>query len=402
MKKIVPFLCLWVALCGFALNPFGCSSSKKDVVVFTPVGASFGTANLIDLEFLPGTDGEAVVIAKDGTVFYMTKDFAPLAQTVTVGVLDEDEQGLLNVVADPGYADNHFIYLYGTLPTGDGNHLGRYTVAVDISAGTFDLTDPQAVEIFSKTASPDFDGHHNGGGLVFGSDGALYLGVGDGGGAGGPDTILALAQDGTNPLGKIHRILPNRNPGEGGALVSEIHGRGFRNPFTLAVGPAGLFVGDVGSTRVEEVDLLPEPGLNFGWPITEGPSSLFTYVNPVHSYEHTDNKFAKEDPTESDFDVIEGDADETSNPQSVIVGAFYEGGQYDGKLDGRLIYSDFFQGWVRGFKLKEGDEGLTIDDDKHLGHLNGLTSLQKGPDGFLYAISLFGSDHVLRVDLAGH
>ncbi|MND06233.1 hypothetical protein D3C83_275020 [compost metagenome] len=65
-----------------------------------------------------------------------------------------------------------------------------------------------------------------------------------------------------------------------------------------------------------------------------------------------------------------------------------------------MIYSDFFLGWVRGFKIKENDEGVEKDDDKHLGHLNGLTSLQLGPDGFLYAISLFGSDHVLRVDLA--
>lgn len=400
MKRFLSLLLLWIALCGFPLNPFGCSSDKKDVVVFTPVGESFGTANLMDLEFLPGQGGEAIVIAKNGTVYYMTTGFAPLAQSVTVGVLDEDEQGLLNVVADPGYADNHFVYLYGTLPAGGGNQLNRYTVAVDTSAGTFDLTDPQTIEVFSKAASPDFDGHHNGGGLVFGVDGALYLGVGDGGGTAGEDPILALAQDGTNPLGKIHRIIPNRNPGEGGVVVSEIYGRGFRNPFTLAIGPEGLFAGDVGATHVEEVNLLTEQGFNYGWPITEGPSSLFNFENPLQSYKHTDNKFAKEDPTESDFDVIKGDADEGANPQSVIIGAFYEGGGYDGKLDGRLIYSDFFQGWVRGFKIKENDDSFKIDDDKHLGHLNGMTSLQLGPDGFLYAISLFGSDHVLRVDLA--
>lgn len=397
MKRIL-LLLLWLGLCGFSFWPFGCSKTK-DIVAFTPVGASFGTADLIDLEFLPGQSGESIVIAKNGTVYYVTRDFAPLTPTATVGVLDEDEQGLLNVAADPNYATNHFIYLYGTEPTGDGNRLERYTVSVDVAADAFELTDPQEVEIFSKTVSPSFDGHHNGGALLFGDDGALYLGVGDGGGDAGEDPILALAQDGTNPLGKIHRILPNRNPGEGGTLVSEIYGRGFRNPFTAAFGPQGLFVGDVGATSVEEIDLLPEQGLNFGWPITEGPSSLFDFENPIQSYRHTDNKFAKEDPTESDFDVIEGDADETSNPQSVMVGTFYQGGKYDEKLDDRLIYADFFQGWVRGFKVKEDDGVFKIDDDKHLGHLNGLTSLQVGPDGFLYAISLFGSDHILRLDL---
>lgn len=399
MNRIILMILIWISVCGFSpLNPFGCSASNEDVIVFTPVGSSFGTASLIDLEFLPGQGGDAIVIAKDGTVFYMTKDFAPTVQTVTIGVLNEDEQGLLNVVADPDYADNRFIYLYGTLPGGEGNRLIRCTVFVNASAESFSLGDPQEIETFLKTASPNFDGHHNGGGMVFGPDGALYVGVGDGGGEGGPDPTLALAQDGTMPLGKVHRIIPNRNPGEGGALVSEIYGRGFRNPFTLATGPTDLFVGDVGSTRVEEIDLLPEPGLNFGWPLTEGPSSLFNFVNPVHSYEHTDNEFAKEDPTEIDFDVIEGDADEAEiGPQSVIVGTFYDGSQYDGELEGRLIYSDFFLGWVRGFRLNDDGE---IDDDKHLGHLNGLTSLQQGPDGFLYAIALFGSDRILRVELA--
>jgi len=401
MKKCLGLLILWAIACGFSLNPFSCSSTKKDVIAFTPLGSSFGTASLIDMEFLPGRGGEAVVIAKDGTVFYMTKDFAPLAQTVTVGVLDEDEQGLLNVAADPEYASNGFVYLYGSLPTGDGNFLSRYTVSVDIDAGTFELNDPQVIEIFSKTVSPDFDGHHNGGGMVFGPDRALYLGVGDGGGSAGEDKILALAQDGTNPLGKVHRILPSRNPGEGGSLVSEIYARGMRNPFTLVSSPSGIFVGDVGATNVEEVNLIPEQGLNYGWPLAEGPSSLFNFEEPIQSYKHTDNKFAKEDPTEIDFDVIEGDADEAEiGPQSVIVGAFYQGGQYEEKLDGRLIYADFFLGWVRGFKIKDKDGRFEKDNDKHLGHLNGLTSLQLGPDGFLYAISLFGSDRILRVDLA--
>jgi glucose/arabinose dehydrogenase len=395
MKRLALTL-LWLSICGFSTFPFSCSHTKKNLVEFNEVGESFGTADLIDLEFLPGQGGESIVLSKDGTVYYVTKDFSPLAQTATVLVHDEDEQGMLNVVADPDYTDNHFIYLYYTLPDGSGNRLDRDTVSVDVGAGSFSLEDAQTVQTFSKTQSPNFDGHHNGGGMVFGSDGAIYLGVGDGGGDAGPDTTIALSQDPTVTLGKVIRIIPDRNPGEGGVVTSEIYALGFRNPYTMALGPAGLFVGDVGSTRVEEVDLLTKADQNFGWPITEGPSSLFDFVNPIQFYNHTDNKFAKEDPTDSPFDVIKGDVDETSNPQAIIVATFYTGDQYGDRLKNRLLYSDFFQGWVRGFKIKTDG---TIEDDKHFGHLNGLTSLQVGPDGMLYAVSLFGSDHILRLDL---
>src|SRR5262245_5419447 len=126
MKKI-GLICLWLAVCGFSMFPFACSHEKKALIEFNPVGVSFGTADLIDLEFLPGQGGESIVLSKDGTVRYVTKDFAPLTHTVLVSVLDEDEQGMLNVVADPNYADNHFIYLYYTLPDGSGNRLDRYT-----------------------------------------------------------------------------------------------------------------------------------------------------------------------------------------------------------------------------------------------------------------------------------
>ena len=390
--KRIGLIFIWLGLCGFSMWPFSCSHGKKNKIVFTPVGASFGSASLIDLEFLPGQGGESIVIQKNGVVSYVTSDFQPLAQTVTIGVLDEDEQGLLNVAADPDYGSNHFIYLYYTLPAGEGNQLDRLTANVDVPNGTFELLDQETIATFLKSESPGFDGHHNGGGMVFGADGDLFVGVGDGGGEASGDTTLAIAQDETKNLGKIHRIVPDRNPGEGGATIDEMYARGLRNPFTLAQAIVHtkpvVFVGDVGSTVFEEINLITAGDENFGWPLAEGDSTDAGFTNPIYGYKHTDKKFAKEDPDDSAFDVID--------PQSVIVGTYYTGSQYKDVLKDRLIYSDFFQGWVRGFKLNDKDEEKS---DEHLGHQSGLTSIQEGPDGFLYATSLFGSDHILRVDL---
>lgn len=408
MKKI-SLLLLWLFFTGISFFPWACSHTKDNIIVFTPVGSSFGTADLIDLEFLPGQGGESVVLGKEGKVYYVKSDFTPLAQTVEVGVESEDEQGLLNVAADPDYESNRFIYLYYTLPTGEGNQVDRFTVTVDTNSGAFDLLDRQTIITFLKGESPNFDGHHNGGAMVFDADGNLYIGVGDGGGTGGPDTTVALGQSTSVHLAKVHRIVPHRTSGEGGfslpatgngcptCLIPEIYVFGLRNPFSLVLGPAGLFIGDVGSTLFEEVNLAEHGGENFGWPLAEGNSEVPTFTDPIQSYAHTDTKFAKEDPGDNTSDVVDEESSGGFGPQSVMVETFYTGSQYDGKLTDRLLYTDFFQGWVRGFKL---DSSHHVKDDKHLGHQAGLTGLHEGPDGFLYGVALFGSDHILRVDLA--
>ncbi len=394
------FVFLWLFLTGFSFLPWSCSSTKENVIVLTPVGSSFNTADLIDLEFLPGQGGESIVIGKGGKIYYVKNDFSPLARTVTLGVASEDEQGLLNVAADPNYAANHMIYLYYTLPAGNGNQVDRFTVAADTGAGTFDLTDQETIATFLKGESPNFDGRHNGGGMAFDSDGNLVVGVGDGGGTAGADTTRALAQSTAVHLGKILRIVPHTTPGAGGfsipstgngcttCLLPEIYALGFCNPSTMTLSPQGVFVGNTGSTDFEEVDLLETGGENFGWPIVDGPSNDPNFTNPTQSYAHADTKFAKDDP--------DGGASGATGSEAVMVQTYYTGSQYDGKLSDRLIYSDFFQGWIRGFQL---DSNNGMKDDKHLGHQPGLTGLHEGPDGFLYGISLFGSDHILRVDL---
>lgn len=389
----------------------GAGGETGGLVVFTPVGSAFPNIDLIDLEFLPGQGGELIVIGQDGTVYYVTSGFSPLSDTESIDVLNSGEQGLLSVEADPDYDSNRFIYLYFTLPDGSANQVDRLTVNVDVEAGTFSLSDRRTILSFPKSDSPDPGDNHNGGGMAFDEDGNLTIGVGDGGGGASADTDAAIGQDTTTRLAKILRVVPSRTIGAGGfsiptggngcseCTLPEIYSYGVRNPFTLAFGNGAIFIGDVGADAFEEIDLADTGGLNFGWPLSEGPTSDPGVEGPIHGYSHTDEAFINEDEDTTAALKVKrhNGVDHGDSDKSIMVGAFYTGSQYGELLSNRLIYSDFYHGFVRGLGLSDGN---AVTDDDHFGHLTGMTSLQEGPDGFLYAVSLYGSDQILRLDLA--
>jgi len=376
----------------------GSSATVAPSITFAEVGSSFGTSNLIDLEFLPGQNGELIVIGKDGTVYYVNSDFSPFAQTASVSVLDDGEQGLLNVAADPNYTDNKFIYLYFTSSDGSQNQVDRYTVNVDVNVGTFSIDDGQTIITFPKSESSNPGTNHNGGGLVFDDEGNLLIGVGDGGGGASADTSEGIGQNVTIRLGKLLRVVPSRDAGTGGfsipsggnntlsGALPEIYSYGLRNPFTLAFGNDTVYIGDVGQSRYEEIDAATTGGQNFGWPDTEGPTTNSNFVSPLYGYDGSAADFVSEDPEAVSV-----------GSRSIMVLNYYTGDQYLGHLSNRLIYSEFYVGFVRGLELNDSN---TIIADDQLGHLTGMTSLQEGPDSFLYAVSLFGSDKILRVNLS--
>jgi glucose/arabinose dehydrogenase len=383
--------------------PPNCPPTLKGIL-FNPVGPTIA-GDLIDLEFLPGQNGEAILIGKDGTVFYLKNDFTPLSSTVSIPVENNGEQGMLNVAADPDYSANKLLYFYYTIPGGGTNRVERRTVTVDVNQGTFSLGDVQTIIEFPKSPdSPNPGTNHNGGSMLFDSQGNMLLGVGDGGGGSSEDKTLMIGQDLTKRLGKIHRIIPNRSPGAGGfsipngqsvsAAQPSIYEVGVRNPFTLAFDATDrLFIGDVGSEGngasgngpFEEIDLATTAGENFGWPLFEGPGSPSPFVDPIGGYRHGDNTFNDQDPE-----------DNPTGSESIMANAVYKGNGYNGLLTGKLIYSEFFAGWVR---LLEVDGSGQPVSDQNIGHLTGLISLHEGADGFLYGASLGASDHILKVEL---
>lgn len=380
-------------------------------MVFNPVGDAleFG---LIDLEFLSGQGGEALVIAQNGHVYYLRADFTALATMVVIPVETGGEQGLLNVAADPNYAVNNAVYFYRTTPGGLSNQVVRYTLQnLDLGApGDFELNDMQVIAEFPKDENPQFGSNHNGGGMVFDTVGNLLIGVGDGGGAGSADQTLAISQNPALSLGKIHRIVPratgNTNGGGEGQGYDlpvapaddlnlanpdgpdSIYMSGLRNPFSLVNKEQNdQLVGDVGSGIFEEINCLYHAGENFGWPFFEGPEGAPQGFEPAAwGYCHNDNSFALEDPLATD-----------SGARSIMVLAFIEGPTaYGNLLDRRAIYAEFYQGWVRALRVEE-NHVKSADDP--IGHLEGFTSLQRHPsDGFYYGISLTTSDRVLRME----
>jgi glucose/arabinose dehydrogenase len=222
---------------------------------------------------------------------------------------------------------------------------------------------------------------------MFGPDGKLYIGAGDGGGEGDP---LNNGQKVTTLLGKLLRIdvdagdpyaIPPDNPfastgvpcgagGTGSSPCQEIWALGLRNPwrFSFDGGTNRLYLGDVGQDSWEEVDIedASVPGLNYGWSITEG-MHCFRPRNcnetgltlPKLEYAH-------------------------SQGCSIIGGYVYRGSQIPG-IVGRYFYSDFCAGFLRSFNF----DGSTVSEQTQwqVGDLGSVLSLGQDAAGELYILS---------------
>ncbi len=220
-------------------------------------------------------------IVRDGEV--LPEPFLDIVEIVESG---GNEQGLLSVAFHPDYADNGLFYVGFTARTTDDedDSVGDNTVArYRVSADDPDRADPDSREVLLAVDDPY--PNHNGGLVLFGPDGYLYAGLGDGGSGGDPEgngqntdtllgSILRLDVDGAAD-GEPYAI-PADNPfadGDGGA--PEVWTYGLRNPWRFSFDRAtgDLYVADVGQNQYEEIDFVPAAdagGTNFGWNITEG------------------------------------------------------------------------------------------------------------------------------------
>ena len=201
-----------------------------------------------------------------------------------------NEQGLLGLAFHPDFAGNGFFYVNYTEQGGD-TVIARFTA-------TGNTADPNR-EVRLLGVQQPFP-NHNGGGLAFGPDGYLYIGLGDGGSGGDPQG------NGQNPktlLGKILRIdvnsgdpyaIPSDNP-----FGAEVFHYGLRNPwrFSFDALTGDLWIGDVGQGSWEEIDFLPAGtpgGINFGWNRYEGLHDYTSgdqpenYRPPLFEYSHSE------------------------------------------------------------------------------------------------------------------
>jgi glucose/arabinose dehydrogenase len=226
-------------------------------------------------------------------------------------VVNEGERGLLGFTFAPDYASSGRMFVM--FVNADSNSVvSRFTRSEDNALranpdSRFDLIWPGGTPYIPQPFT-----NHKGGNLVFGPDGYLYFGTGDGGAGFDP---FNLAQDPQSLLGKMLRIdvavpdnhptgyeIPPTNPFAGSETVlNEIWALGLRNPWRWSFddpargGTGALIIADVGQNEYEEIDYQPagQGGRNYGWRVREGRHDLITdpgpfseLTDPIYEYQH--------------------------------------------------------------------------------------------------------------------
>ena len=241
------------------------------------------------------SDATAIAQAPDGR-FFVAQQGGALRVVTAAGTLlstpfiqltvdPTGERGLIGVTLHPNFASNGWVYLYYTTPeNGTHNRISRYTA---IPPGSNTVSVGSELRIADLTALSSAD-NHNGGAMHFGTDGKLYVAVGDNANSGNAPSL-------TSVFGKMLRFnedgtIPTDNPFyTSQALTSAIWAYGLRNPYTFAIQPGTgrMHINDVGQNTWEEINL-GVPGADYGWPSTEGPTSAAGVTAPLFSYKHTD------------------------------------------------------------------------------------------------------------------
>ena len=248
--------------------------------------------------------GGRVRVVQNGVL--LGQDFLNLTNDIVSG----GEQGLLGLAFAPDYATSRRVYVNFTNPAGNtvvARFLRHPTDPLRADPNSrFDLVWPGGLSYIEQPFA-----NHNGGHLMFGPDGYLYIGLGDGGFgndpfhmAQRPDTLLGkmlrIDVSGAHPTGYV---VPPSNPFVGQAgVLGEIWSFGLRNPWRYSFddptrgGTGALVLADVGQNQWEEVNYEPagRGGRNYGWRNREGahdnvvdlaPFSL-PLTEPIHEYSH--------------------------------------------------------------------------------------------------------------------
>jgi glucose/arabinose dehydrogenase len=249
----------------------------------------------------------------------------------------ENEEGFLGMAFHPKFKENgEFFVYYTATATRENPHLSvisRFKVSKDDP----NRADPASEEVILTIKQPYWN--HNGGTIVFGPDGYLYVGLGDGGAGNDPHMN---GQNLQSLLGKILRIdvdhkdrgknyaIPMDNPFAGDKMMrGEIWAYGIRNIWRMSFDrkTGACWAGDVGQNLWEEVDIIKKGG-NYGWNLREGTHAFLPpdnkprpdFIEPVIDYHHDVGK-------------------------SVTGGDVYRGKDVP-ELDGAYLYADFVTGQI--------------------------------------------------------
>ncbi len=266
-----------------------------------------------------------------------------------------DERGLLGLAFHPKFAENGRFFVYYSAPLRasappDWNHTSRIAEFA-VAADDANRADPDSERVVLEVDEPQLN--HNGGSIVFGPDGCLYIPLGDGGGGrdvGTGHPPEGNGQDITTLLGSILRIdidgkepyeVPDDNPFVGRDGRDEIYAYGLRNPWRTAFDAGGehrLFAGDAGQYLWESVKII-EAGGNHGWNLKEG-NHAFDPNSPYASPEDVPVTGLRGEPLIPPI-VEYPNAKQPGGLGMVIVGGYVYRGSAIPAFAGRYIFGDW-------------------------------------------------------------
>ncbi|MEE9425873.1 MAG: PQQ-dependent sugar dehydrogenase [Methylococcales bacterium] len=370
-KPLFIVLSLLLVLSGLSRHAFALPAQFQDQLVVSDL--NFPTS----MTQLPG--GRMLVTEKSGQIWIFDPSVANPVKTAYMKITDIDtvgERGLLDIVLDPDFANNNFIYVSYQRESERRIFISRFTHQGNTADLATEFVVWKAPELF-----PDTHKFHHGGGLSFGPDGHLYLTTGY-----RNDTFDA--QDLTTTAGKIIRVakdgaIPADNPfvdGAGGNL-DEIWAYGLRNPWRArwdlqGVGSSGprLYFGEVGpnnnNTSFEDVHI-GRKGANYGYPVCDGNN-----CNTSHDLYDPNQVY---DPPLFTYSHGGGEA-------AVMGGIVYHGSQFPAAFQNVYFFGDYPTQRLR--YLTFDNAGVVINDNDFQESAGLLVDIKEGNDGALYYIQI--------------
>jgi glucose/arabinose dehydrogenase len=331
---------------------------------------------------IPALAGKAwYVVEQAGIVSRVQPRSSGIERTVFVDLRDRvdagpNEAGLLGIALHPRFAENGKVFLSYTAH--GAPLISRISEFVSHDGGR--TLDPASERIVLSLDQPY--GNHNGGHIVFGPDGTLYVGFGDGGSGGDPH---GNGQNMETLLGKLLRLdvdggtpyaIPPDNPFANGGGRPEIYAAGLRNPWRFSVDreSGALWLADVGQDKWEEIDRIVRGG-NYGWNVREG----------AHCFKKQDCRIEG---------LIDPVAEYGHDEGCSVTGGFVYRGTAIPALKAAYLFADYCSGKVWGLFAKFGGGYETprtlLETDLR------ISSFGEGPNGELYVLD-HGGGLVYRI-----
>jgi glucose/arabinose dehydrogenase len=334
---------------------------------FAETRIATGLSSPTSMAFAP--DGR-LFVTQQGGALRVIKNGALLSQPfLTLSVNSSGERGLLGIAFDPNFTSNGFIYVYYTTSASPvHNRLSRFTASAanpDVVAAGSEVQLLNLPNLSSAT-------NHNGGAIHFGTDGKLYIAVGE-------NANGANSQSLSTTLGKILRInadgsIPSDNPflSQTSGINRAIWAMGLRNPYTFGIDRTNgrIHINDVGQSAWEEVNL-GVAGSNYGWPQVEGnnPPNVSGIRYPIYTYSHDGSTCA------------------------IAGGAFYRptSSTFPAGYAGAYFFGDYCAGFIRLLNAPNYTGATNFASG-----IGALVDIQVASDGALYYLARDGGE-VFRV-----